>query len=97
MGEVHIYAPAAETTAIEQHRCPTCNGVTEILVSTFEWYAPHSVCFGCGDEWHGSEMAPRPFARGWRQRNIEQATRRAKAIGLTLSIGAAPQTEGDET
>lgn len=37
------------------------------------WYAPRWTCLGCGDSWSDGEMAPRPFARGWRQRAIAEA------------------------
>lgn len=81
---LHIHAPKPESVTIEMHACPTCKGDAPMLISTFEWYAPHSVCLRCGDHWHGSEMAPRPFARAWRAQSIDEAIRRAKAHGLSV-------------
>lgn len=82
MSEVHVHAPPPLSTEILVCHCPTCERQCEMLVSAFEWYEPHSVCFGCGDEWHGSEMSPRPFARAWRKQSIARAMKRAERHGL---------------
>lgn len=81
---LHVNAPAATSTTIESCHCPTCGRERPMLVSTYQWYAPHSTCLGCGDQWNGSEMQERPFARGWRNRSIEDAKRRARWLGLEV-------------
>jgi hypothetical protein len=47
-----------------------------------EWYGTTWTCCGCGDEWQDGEMLERPFAPGWRKRNVEYARRKLAEIGL---------------
>lgn len=56
-----------------REKCPVCEKRSVILTWFYEWYGPSSTCLRCGDKWADGELLARPFARGWRQRNIDNA------------------------
>jgi len=73
MTTLHIHAPAPTEILRKRKRCPTCKAVSRFVVVVFEWYDPEQICCRCGERWEGSEMAARPFERGWRKRSIARA------------------------
>lgn len=58
--------------------CPNCERVRRFVVSyaSSPYYSPSLTCCACGDSWSDGERAPRPFARGWRDKAIREAKRR---------------------
>lgn len=80
MSTVHLHAPAATAKEIEAATCPDCKKRTRMLAFFTPWYGWQSTCLRCGREWSDGEWLPLPFARGARQRNIEQAKRQWRAM-----------------
>lgn len=76
---IHICSPKPTGWKVRHFKCPTC-GKRRMLVEHYEWYEPTIACLNCGDEWHGAELSPRPFARGWRKRAVEQVNNRLAAL-----------------
>ena len=66
--------------------CPTEQAERRMVGASAAWYGTTWTCLGCGDRWQDGERGSRPFARGWRQRSIEQASR---LYALALSGAAA--------
>lgn len=60
--------------------CPGCLIVGEHseAVESSPYYAPIKICTNCGEVW-SDVIHERPFARGWRQRNIIQAIKHWEA------------------
>ena len=56
--------------------CPTCQKSRTMLREFYEGYGWHECCLSCGEAWADGERMPRPFAPGWRQKNIERARKR---------------------
>ena len=54
--------------------CPT-EGRRRRMVQKYGglWYGDDLTCLGCGDAWADGERYARPFARGWRQKQIARA------------------------
>lgn len=85
---VHVYRPAV-FTARRILFCPTCDRRRRFVVSSFIWFDPTAQCCACGETWHGSERAARPFARGWRTEAIRNAQQRwATAMSRTEADAA---------
>lgn len=80
MSGIHLHAPAATAKEAEATTCPDCKKRTRILAFFTPWYGWHSTCLRCGREWGDGEWLALPFARGARQRNIEQAKRQWRAM-----------------
>lgn len=80
MSEVHIYAPAATAKKASAATCPDCKKRTRMLAFFTPWHGWHSTCLRCGREWMDGEWAALEFARGARQRNIDAAKRRWRAM-----------------
>lgn len=79
---VHIHAPAPIEVWCAVIDCPTCARPRRMLGRYYEWFGASVECAGCGDRWNDGEREERPFAPGWRRKNIE-ATRHALArIGV---------------
>lgn len=56
--------------------CPTCGVRRRFVESVAVWYSPTWTCCTCGDSWCPEEgRYPRPFARGWRERESAHARR----------------------
>lgn len=56
--------------------CPTCGTQRRMVESVAVWHAPTFTCCTCGDSWDAEEgRYPRPFARGWRQKEAARARR----------------------
>lgn len=68
----HICTPRADVR-LRYVDCATCGRLRRFTMWCYEWYGPHAVCWGCGEEFNEDGRAPRPFARGWRQRNMQRA------------------------
>lgn len=66
--------------------CPVDGRRTECVVTQYLWYSPRAQCARCGESWSDGEMAPRPFARGWRR----QAQARARAKWDAATHGEFP-------
>jgi hypothetical protein len=69
-------------------RCPVDECMTEVVVHYPDspWYSPTAMCTRCGEKWSDGELAPRPFARGWRRK--QQAKHRA--LWAAATYGPAP-------
>lgn len=80
MSLLHLHAPAATAKEIEAAACPDCGKRTRLLAFYTPWYGWHSTCLRCGREWCDGEWLTLPFAKGARQRNIEQAKRKWRAM-----------------
>ena len=72
---LHINAPPVTERRRFILPCPTCRARRRTIGRNYEWYGWHLTCLGCGDEWEDGEMLPRPFAPGWRRKNMEKARR----------------------
>jgi hypothetical protein len=81
MTYIHINRPKTESFCALNH-CPVCERPRRMLGQFAEWYGTTWTCCGCGDEWQDGEMLERPFAPGWRKRNVEHARRKLAEIGL---------------
>lgn len=59
-------------------RCPIDECMTEVVVhySSSPYYGPICYCTKCGEYWSDGELAPRPFARGWRRKAQAKARKR---------------------
>lgn len=79
---VILCAPSPTNTSLLVRHCPTCDAERQFLAESYEWYGPTLTCLTCGEEWHDGQRAERPFAPGWRQRNIAAALERATRAGL---------------
>lgn len=88
MGDVYIHAPRPTVRKCQRRECPVCHKRSVILSWFYEWYGASSTCLRCGDKWADGELMPRPFARGWRQRNIEEAKRTWRRVAVATE--AAP-------
>ena len=56
--------------------CPCCRERHRQVGSVAVWYDTIWTCLGCGDSYHVEGVMPRPFARGWRERERAEAARR---------------------
>ena len=72
---VHVCAPATVTFRRRRY-CPTCQTSRRMVGSAAVWYGTTWTCCTCGDAWGDGERLPRPFARGWREREAARARRR---------------------
>lgn len=71
----------SETTCVVID-CPTCMRPRRMLAQFQEWFGWTHTCAGCGDKWGDGERLDRPFAPGWRRKNIERARKALGAIGV---------------
>ena len=57
--------------------CIGCKGrrSPHIVEDQNNWVGWWMTCLRCGEQWAGDEWMPRPFQRGWRKKNIENAKR----------------------
>ena len=78
---VHIYAPKGDHFA-QVNTCPTCERPRRMLGWCVEWHGTTWTCAGCGDQWTDGERHERPFAPGWRRRNIEHARAQLAQLGV---------------
>lgn len=78
---IHIHAPKGEYFAA-LNPCPTCQRPRRMLGWHVEWYGTTWTCAGCGDQWSDGERHERPFARGWRKKQIEYARKKLAEIGV---------------
>lgn len=70
---LHIL-PARFTELRRMHRrCPTCARSRRMLGRFQPHYGWLVTCLGCGDSWQDGERMPRPFMRGWREKQIKEA------------------------
>lgn len=79
---LHIYAPKPVDRRCVVIDCPTCERPRRMHAAYYEWHGADLICAGCGDEWHDGEMADRPFAPGWRRKNIERARELLAKLGV---------------
>ena len=72
---VHLHRVGYMMVKRAARYCPTCECERDFLIRDPDnpYYSLESVCLECGESWIGSEMLERPFRRGWRKRNIEDA------------------------
>lgn len=65
------------TPSVRTARFCSTEGRVRPMSGTFGiWYGAYLTCLGCGDQYAdetGRERLPRPFARGWKQRQIAHA------------------------
>lgn len=87
---IHICSPKLQKWEVRHYKCPNC-GKRKMLVEYFEWYGASVSCLNCGDEWHDGELSPRSFARGWRERAVEQLQKRLTLLALGRSASGAAQ------
>lgn len=74
---LHVHCPPSVYERRVQF-CPTCDCRRRFVGLVAVWYSTTWTCCGCGDSWDGESglRMPRPFARGWRQREIRLARQR---------------------
>lgn len=54
--------------------CETCQVRRRMLFVLEAWRGAYWTCLSCGERWHSEDgRMERPFARGWRKREIESA------------------------
>ena len=82
IGNLHIHAPEPDVRECVVIDCPTCERQRRAYAAHTPWYGWDITCAGCGDQWQDGEMSERPFAPGWRRKNIEYARRKLSAIGV---------------
>lgn len=80
---VHIKWTRYTDTFCRVNHCPTCERDRRMLGQFEEWYGTTWTCAGCGDQWQDGYRMERPFAPGWRRKNIEHARRVLAHIGVT--------------
>jgi hypothetical protein len=78
---VHIHAPPVTHHAAVID-CPTCERPRRMYGFFAEWYGYTWTCAGCGDAWADGERLQRPFAPGWRRRNIESTRLALARLGV---------------
>jgi hypothetical protein len=86
---IHIHAPEPSDTKIVRIPCSRVWCSVNLpsaphFAQHYEWYGWYRTCLMCGDEWSDGYRIARPFARGWRRKNIEDALKRAQACGLDV-------------
>lgn len=96
MGHIHIHAPPVLEKAAVATTCPDCGKHTRMLGFYQEWYGWRSTCLRCGRMWDDGEWLPLDFARGVRQRNIEDAKRRWRAISAPRISPTLRDLESDD-
>jgi hypothetical protein len=77
---VHLNIPRCEKVEGIRRRCTTCEKRTRQVARFYGYYGWNVVCCRCGERYSEEGRYPRPFERGWRQRNIEEAERIWKAL-----------------
>ena len=84
IGQIHINVPRYESVIIRRLECMGCGYKDRLFVTTMEeWYGQRGTCLRCGEQFADGEWLARPFMRGWRKKNIENAKklfRKFKAI-----------------
>ena len=85
-GSIVVCAPRIVESKKWRRICPSCTFRATTVGFFAEWYGWHVICLHCGEEWQDGEWGERPFAPGWRQRNIEAAKKRWQQQG-TLPLG----------
>lgn len=71
---LHICAPQTVTFR-RLLDCPTCKKRRRFVILNAVWYDGIATCCGCGDSFSDGYRMQRPFARGWRAREVERAKR----------------------
>ena len=80
---IHISFRRVDAVGISKHVCSgKCaeDGITEKQEFVWEhemWYGSDSVCLRCGDSFTDGCMGTRSFEKGWRQKAIEGANKKA--------------------
>ena len=72
MMALHVCQTTITSWAIRRFKCCECGGFKMLIVS-HEWHGPNWYCMRCGDKWEcedGFIRVERPFARGWRKKEI---------------------------
>lgn len=82
---VHIHAPQPEAFGISRVDCPTCKKRSYSVWRFTPWYGSDSTCMRCGEEWTEEGRCERPFMRGWRKQNIDNARKLWKRLNGTPS------------
>lgn len=84
---VIICSPRSVTFRRVTH-CPTCDTRRRFVGDAAVWYAPVWTCCACGDSWDDEEgRMPRPFARGWREKEAARARRKWDAAPTRAEAG----------
>jgi hypothetical protein len=73
MAYVHIHAPKATAKRAVAETCLDCKKRTRMLEFFTPWYGWDSTCLKCGRKWGDGQWLALEFARGARQRNIDEA------------------------
>lgn len=69
---VHVNRPETCWVRTVQN-CPVCRQRRRLVGFDQLWYGITWTCLGCGDQWSGGELLPRPFRPRWRQDSIVRA------------------------
>ncbi len=77
---LHIYAPKATAKFVKSGTCPDCHKRTRFLTFFTPWHGDDSTCLRCGRMWMDGEWMPLDFARGVREKSIEAAKKRFRAM-----------------
>ena len=70
---LHVEFTRYSQIVLRRHPCIGCDRNSFFVDSFQEWYGWNGTCLKCGEQYSDEEWLPRPFARAWRQRNIEHA------------------------
>lgn len=74
-GAIVCGVPRRQITCRRYLKCWNCKSKRRVSQhwSGSPWYGDSFTCLNCGDQWSDGESRPRPFARGWRAKNIAAA------------------------
>lgn len=88
---VFVCGPARSGDRRRILHCPVCERRRRHVVNFGGYWGITVHCCGCGDSWMDGELAPRPFARGWREKAIASAKRRYDAAPSGPAPGMCDQ------
>jgi hypothetical protein len=84
MAAIHLKFTRYSETRVGVVWCPTCERLRRMLCRFEVWYGWSVTCCGCGEQWEDGEQSERPFMRGWRRKNIEEARAILAGVGVQV-------------
>lgn len=77
---LHIHAPQPTEKSIRAGHCPDCKRRSWFIGIFTPWYGWDKTCLRCGRHWQDGEWVPLAFVRQARQKSIDRAKRRFRAV-----------------
>lgn len=79
---VHIHAPQPTEKSIRAGHCRDCQRRSWFIGFFTPWYGWDTTCLRCGRHWQDGEWMPLDFVRQARQKSIDSAKRRFRAMAV---------------